>query len=46
MAEIIADQINESFYEQIGDMVVECENDRLKIVEDYRDDIEKLLEEL
>ena len=46
MAEIIADQINESFYEQIGDMVVECENDRLKIVEDHRDDIEKLLEEL
>ena len=46
MAEIIADQINESFYEQIGDMVVECENDSLKIVEDYRDDVKKILEEL
>ena len=46
MPEIVADQINETAYETIGDMIVECEDNTLKIVEDYKDEILKLLEGL
>jgi hypothetical protein len=46
MPEIVDDQINETAYETIGDMIVECEDNALKIVEDYKDEILKLLEGL
>ena len=44
MPEILADQINEALFDDIGDSVVECENDRLSLVEDYIEDVEALLE--
>ena len=43
MPSVIADTINERFYEEIGDTVVLCENDILHIVEDYREDLEMIL---
>ena len=43
MPSIAADTINEVLYDEIGDTVVDCENDRLFIIEDYREDIEHLL---
>ena len=40
---IVADFINESLFDEIGDTVVLCEGDKLSIVDDYIEDIEKLL---
>ena len=39
MPSVIADRLNETFYEDIGDNVIELEGDRLILVEDYRDDL-------
>jgi hypothetical protein len=43
MAEVFADGINEAFFEEIGDSVVECDGDDIILVEDYRDDLMRLL---
>ena len=40
---IVADAINEALFDEIGDTVVECEGDRLELVEDYIEDMEQLL---
>ena len=44
MPSIVADSINEAFFDEIGDNVVECDNDRLTLVEDYADDVRKLMD--
>ena len=38
-----ADAINEALFEEIGDTVILCENDRLSLVEDYIGDLERIL---
>lgn len=43
MPEVIADELNEAFFDEIGDNVVECDKDVLVLVEDYRDDISRIL---
>ena len=43
MASVTADLINESLFDEIGDTVLECDNDRLSLVEDYIEDIARLL---
>ena len=43
MPTIAADSINEALFDEIGDNVVTCEEDRLFLVEDYRSDIEEML---
>ena len=43
MPTIIADSINEKFYDEIGDNVIECEGSTLKIVEDYFEDLKACL---
>lgn len=40
---IIADTVNEVFYDEIGDTVLLCENDSLYLVDDYREDVEQLI---
>ena len=40
---VIADTVNEVFYDEIGDTVLLCENDSLYLVDDYREDVEQLL---
>jgi hypothetical protein len=43
MPSIAADFINESLFDEIGDSVVICENNKLSVVEDYIEDLERLL---
>ena len=43
---LAADQINEVLYDEIGDIVLSCEDDELVLVEDYREDIERLFGEM
>ncbi len=43
MPEIIADTVNEAFYDTIGDSVLLCEEGKLSLVEDYREDLIQLL---
>ena len=43
MPSLAADTINDAFYEELGDIVVECEEDRLVLVEDYIMDLESLI---
>ena len=43
MPALIADTVNELFYDEIGDTVLLCEDDRLAVVDDYREDIEQLI---
>lgn len=43
MPEVVADTINETFFDVVGDSVVLCEDDKLSLVEDYRGDVEALL---
>lgn len=41
---IVADTINEALFDEIGDNVVECDEDTVAVVEDYREELEELLE--
>ena len=43
MPEVIADEINEALFDQIGDAVVTCIDGKLTLQEDYRDDIVSIL---
>lgn len=43
MPEIVADEINEFMFEYIGDAVIECENNKLILVKDYREEIAEIL---
>ena len=45
MPEIVADELNEALFDEIGDSVVECDGDEIILVEDYREDIMELLGE-
>ena len=41
---VVADAVNEAFFDRIGDTVLMSEDDRLIFVEDYIEDVEQLLE--
>ena len=43
---IITDNINEVFFEEIGDNILECEGDEIYLVEDYREDILNIIGEI
>jgi len=43
LASIVADDINEALLDEFGDIVIQCEDGKLSIVDDYREDIETLL---
>ena len=46
MLSVLADEINENLYDEIGDTVIEMEDDDTPVlVEDYRSDLQKLLEQ-
>ena len=42
MASIVADTINEAFFDEIGDNILECDGDTLTLVEDYREEMTAL----
>lgn len=44
MPSVVADAINEAFFDEIGDNVLTCEGDEIALVEDYREDLELILE--
>ena len=44
MPSVIADTINSALFDEIGDNILECDGKTLKIVEDYVEEVEKLLE--
>lgn len=43
MPSVAADSINEALFDEIGDVAVLCEDDKLSLVEDYRDDVARML---
>lgn len=43
MPSIVADRLNEAYYDVIGDNVIELDGDRLTLVEDYREDLCSLI---
>ncbi len=43
MPAIVADEINEAFYDEIGDTVVDCDGNTLMMVEDYIEEVRALL---
>lgn len=43
MPSVVADAINEALFDELGDNALECDGDTLSIVEDYREDIARIL---
>ncbi|MCR4772529.1 MAG: TerB N-terminal domain-containing protein [Oscillospiraceae bacterium] len=43
MAEVFADALNEALFDELGDTAVECGGEEITIVEDYREDIIRIL---
>lgn len=43
MPSLVADELNEALFDEIGDIVVLCEEDELSLVEDYREELFKIL---
>ena len=43
LPEVLADEINEIFFDEIGDNVVECDLGKITLIEDYRQDVERLV---
>ena len=43
MPSLVADAVNEALYDEIGDTVLNCEDDELALVEDYREDLWRML---
>ena len=44
MPALAADTINEALFDEIGDTVLECTDDRITLVEDYREDLVRILQ--
>ena len=43
MAEVFADALNEALFDELGDTAVECDGENITLVEDYREDIARIL---
>jgi len=43
MVTIVTETINEALFDEIGDNVLECDGDRISVLEDYREDIEEIM---
>ena len=43
MPSLIADAVNEAFFDEIGDTVLSCDDDMLSLVEDYREDLTRIM---
>ncbi len=40
---VVADRINEALFDRIGDSALECDGNTISLVEDYREDLERIL---
>ena len=45
MPSLLADAVNEALFDEFGDTVLDCDGDRLSLVEDYAAELSRLLEE-
>ena len=45
MPSVIADEINGELFDEFGDSIITCEDDRIALVEDYREELACFLEE-
>ena len=43
MPSVLADEINEALFDEIGDTVLECDGENLSLIEDYTEDVKELL---
>ena len=43
MLSVLVDGINEAFYDEIGDSVLEEDDGKVNLIEDYREDVEGYL---
>ena len=43
MPEVITDAVNEALFDEIGDTALECEGGSIRLVEDYREDVARLV---
>ena len=43
MPSLVADAVNEALFDEIGDTVLSCDDDRLSLIEDYREDLARLM---
>ena len=43
MPTVAVDAVNEALYDEIGDSVLECDGNEITLVEDYREDVLRLL---
>lgn len=43
MPTVAADGLNEALFDEIGDTAVECDGDELRLLEDYREDVARIL---
>ena len=41
MPSVVAEQINETYYDQFADNIVDCDGETIMIVEDYREELEE-----
>ena len=39
MPAVVADTINEAFFDEIGDTILACDGDVITVVEDYLEDV-------
>ena len=46
MSSVVTDAINEAFFDEIGDNVLACDGEEIRVVEDYREDIVQALGEI
>ena len=44
MPSVVADTINEALFDEIGDAVIICDDERLSLAEDYREDLKEILQ--
>ena len=40
---VVTDTLNEAFYDEIGDSILDCDGDQISLVEDYVDDVKEIL---
>ena len=43
MFTIVAETINEALFDEIGDNIIECDDKVMSVIDDYRDDVKKLI---
>ena len=41
---MVADDLNEACFGEVGDSVVECDGRTLSLVEDYREDLKRIID--